>query len=265
MYNMIKADIYKLSKMNSVKICILISALSACAVAYILHGVYQGTFSLDASNAFALVSDTMIVIILGAVLIATLICGDFESKNIHDEIACGNGRFAIVITKTITISLLVIMLVSPYILMTVIGFASQLGFGIYVGVPSAYFNILSNVTGVAISNEAVLKSVILCLLIALSYIAKISICIPLAFKARKPIIVIMAGFVSTFFFDIISALVKNIQGISKLIKFLPYQMIFDLTLDCSIAVMFKSIVSSLLFLLAMIGITYAMFRKAEIK
>lgn len=265
MFNMIKADIYKLSKMQAVKICILTSIVCSLGIAYMLHGVYNGTYSLDASSAFALVSDTMIISILGAVLTGALICGDFESKNIHDEIACGNGRFAIVITKTVSISLLIILLVLPYVLMSTIGFATNIGFAIYTGVPSAFLNILSNATGVEITNEYVLKSVVLSLLITLTYIAKISICIPLAFMARKSIVVIMTGFVSTFLFDIISALLKDVAGISNFIKFLPYTMIYDLNLNCSVEVMVKSFISSVLFITVMLGITYAQFRKAEIK
>lgn len=265
MLNMIKADIYKLSRMQVVKICIFTSIVCTCGIAYMLHGVYNGIYSLDASSAFALVSDTMIITILGAILTGALICGDFESKNIHDEIACGNGRFVIVITKTISISLLMILLVLPYVLMSTIGFASNMGFAIYTGVPSAFLNILSNVSGVEIINEYILKSVVLSLLITLTYIAKISICIPLAFMTRKSIVVIMTGFVSTFLFDIISALLKDVDGISNFIKLLPYTMIFDLTLTCSVEVMVKSFVSSILFISVMLGITYAQFRKAEIK
>lgn len=265
MFNMIKADIYKLSKIKPVKICILASALCALGVAYMLHGVYKGTYSLEAGSAFALVSDTMIVIILGSILAGTLICGGFESKNIHDEIACGNGRFAIIMTKTAAISLLMILLVLPYVLISIIGFASNIGFGVYTGVPSAFFNILSNVAGVEITNGYVIKSIVLGMLIMLTYIAKISICIPVAFKARKSIVVIMTGFVTTFIFDILGVLVKDVDGISDVMEVLPYTMIYRLTLDCSTEVMVKSLISSIVFIGAMLGITYSLFRRAEIK
>jgi ABC-2 type transport system permease protein len=265
MFNLIKADIYKLSKMNVVRISILASTVCALVVAFMLHGVYQGTYSLEASSAFALVSDTMIITILGSILIGTLICGSFESKNIHDEIACGYGRIAIVITKAISITLLVILLSLPYVLISVIGFASQVGFGVYVGIPSAFFNILSNVSGVEITGANIFKSIILGILITLSYIAKLSICIPVAFKSTKSIVVILTGFVTTFVFDIISALTKDIDGISSFIKYLPYSMTYNLTLDCSTKVMVQSMFSSILFTLFMLWITYKIFKKAEIK
>ena len=265
MFNMIKADIYKLSKMNVVRISMLASTVCALVVAFMLHGVYKGTYSLEASSAFALVSDTMIIPILGSVLTGTLICGSFESKNIHDEIACGYGRIAIVITKAVSISLFVILLSLPYVLIAAIGFASDIGFGVYMGVPSAFFNILSNVAGVEITSANIFKSVVLCILITLAYIAKLSICIPVAFKATKTVVVIMTGFVTTFAFDIISALTKDIDGISSFLKYLPYSMTYNLTLDCSIKVMIQSILSSILFILYMLWITYKMFKKAEIK
>lgn len=265
MFNMIKADIYKLSKMNVVRISILASTLCAFIVAFMLHGVYQGTYSLESSSAFALVSDTMIITILGSIIIGVLICGSFESKNIHDEIACGNGRIAIVITKAVSIALIVVLLNLPYVLVSVIGYASDLGFGIYLGIPSAYFNILSNVSGVESTPANVFKAVILGILITLTYIAKLSICIPVAFKTTKSLAVIITGFVTTFAFDILSAITKDIDGINKIFQYLPYSMTYKLTLDCSIKVMVQSVLSSILFLLFMLWITYKLFKKAEIK
>lgn len=265
MFNLIKADIFKLFKVQIVKISFLVSVVCSIMIAIVLHGVYKGTYTLETSSAFALVSDTMIVAMLGAILIGTLICGDFESKNIHDEIACGNGRFSIIMAKTITISLLMILLVLPYAIVAIVGFASNIGFGVYTGVPSAFFNILANAQGVELSSQSILKSIVLTLFITLSYIAKVSICIPLAFKARRSLIVIIAGFISTFIFDIISAVAKGVKGINEVVQLLPFTNIFKLTLDCTVDVMLKSMIYNFLFIAAMIGITYVMFRKAEIK
>jgi ABC-2 type transport system permease protein len=206
----------------------------------------------------------MIVMVLGSVIIGILICGNFETKNIHDEIACGNGRLAIILTKTVSISLFLLLLLLPYVLMSTIGFASGIGFGQYAGVPSAFFNILSNVQGVEVTSSYVLKSVVLSVLITLTYLAKISICIPVAFKARKSIVVIMTGFVTTFAFDILSTLTKGIDGFNFL-KFFPYSIVYKLTLDCSVKVMVQSAISSILFISFMLVITNLVFRKAEIK
>jgi hypothetical protein len=264
MYNMIKADIYKMFKMKSVLICILASIICAVGIAIMLHGVFQGTITLDASSAFALLSDTMIVMVLGSVLTGMLICGSFESKNIHDEIACGNGRFAIIVTKTISVFLFIILLTLPYVLLSTIGFASSIGFGRYMGIPSAFFNILSNVPGVEVSSSSIQKSIILGLLITLTYLAKISLCIPIAFKTRKSIAVILIGFVATFAFDILIALTKNVHGM-EIFKYLPYHLGYQLTLDCSVNVMVQSAISSIVFIAWMLSITYQIFRKAEIK
>lgn len=265
MFNMIKADAYKLSKNPTVKISILVSCLCALVVAYILHGVYEGVYSLNASSAFALVSDTMILPILGSVLIGILICGSFESKNIHDEILSGNGRFAIIITKTLSVSLIIILLTLPYVIITITGVLAQIGFGIYLGVPSAFFNILSNIKSVGLNDESLLKSIILSMLITFSYIAKLSICIPVAFKTRKTIAVILAGFVTTIVFDIISELTRDMEGINNFVEYLPYRMTYKLTLDCSSEIMLQSAVSSILFIGIMLAITGRIFRKAEIK
>lgn len=264
MFNMIRADIFKMFKMKAVALCVLASTICALGIAIMLHGVFKGAISLDGGSAFALLSDTMIIMILGSVIVGMLICGNFESKNIHDEIACGNGRLAIVLTKTVSVFLIVTVLTLPYILMSTIGFATNIGFGRYLGVPSAFFDILSNVPGVEVTNSYILKSIVLSLLITLTYLAKVSICIPVAFKARKSIAVIMIGFAATFAFDILSVLTKDINGLSFL-KYLPYSLGYKLTLDCSIHVMIQSAVSSILFIAGMLIITNLIFRKAEIK
>lgn len=264
MFNMIKADIFKMFKMKSVVLYVLASTICALGIAVMLHGVFRGIISLDSSSAFALLSDTIIIMVLGSIIAGTLICGNFESKNIHDEIACGNGRLAIVLTKTTSVFLMIIVLTLPYILMSTIGFATNIGFGRYLGVPSAFFDILSNVPSVEVTNSNILKSIVLSLLITLTYLAKVSICIPVAFKSRKTIAVIMIGFVATFAFDILSALTKDVNGLGFL-KYLPYNLGYKLTLDCSINIMVKSTVSSILFITCMLIITNLFFRKADIK
>lgn len=265
MFNLIKADHYRMFKMQAVRLCMLVSIISALIMGVVLHGVYKGTITLDTSSAFALVSDTMLIMVLGAILVGVLVCGSFDTKNIHDEIACGNGRLTIVISKMITISFFVILLTLPYTFMTVIGFASKVGFGVYVGVPSSYFNILSNVPGVPVNKEYILKAIVLSMIITLTYIAKMSICIPIAFKVRKSIPVIIVGFVSTFFFDIIAALTKGKEGVAGFVHYLPFTLVYELTLDCSVNLMVKSVICSILFMSAMLLDTYFSFRKSEIK
>lgn len=265
MINMIKADIYRMSKLHVVKLCMLVSVISALVMGFVLRGVYKETISLDTSSAFALVSDTMIIMVLGAIITGTLVCGSFDSKNIHDEIACGNGRLSIIISKMLSLTLFVILLTLPYALIAVIGFASKAGFGVYVGVPSSFFNILSNVQGVPVNNDNILKSIVLSIIIVFTYVAKMSICIPIAFKVRKAIPVIAIGFLSTFFFDILSALTKNQGGMSSLLNYLPFTLVYKLTLDCSTQVMVTSVICSALFIAAMLLDTYFSFRKSEIK
>lgn len=265
MINLIKADLYKLSKALSVKICFLLCCLSAVGIAYILHGVSTGDFDVSVSTSASLLVDVMLVSLLGGVLTGSLICGDFETKNIHDEIASGNGRLAIIIAKTITFSLMIFLLTLPYAIVAVVGFSINVGFAPLVGIPSSFFGILSNASGVAISGETISKSIVISILIIFMYIARLSICIPVAFQTKKSIAVIVVGFLSSFVFDLIIVLATNIKVLDDLVGCLPYSIIYDLSLDSSIGTIVKAMICGAIFIGIMIMITHSIFRKAEIK
>ncbi len=265
MNNMLKADLYKISKLNVLKICFLICTVSILAIAYVQHGVYTKALDSSLSNNFSLLADCMLVSLLGSVLTANLISNDFESKNIHSEITGGYGRFSIVMEKTVAYAILILIITFPYAFVSVLCFSSGAHFAPFNGIPSSFIAMMCNNAGVEISGQYIAKSIIIAILVMLTYVGRLSICLPFAFKTKRTIPVIIIGFVSAFIFDILYAAVKNIDILGRFVNILPYRSASQLTLDASSCTIIKVFISTIVFIALMVAITYSLFRKDEIK
>lgn len=265
MTNIIKADLYKMFRMSSLYISFIICTISSLTIAYVLYGIPKGDFDIEMSTNVSLLVDIMLVSLLGGILIGGIISNDFESKNVHSEIACGKGRFSIIISKLAAMSIGTAVITLPYALTAIIGFGLDINFSHLVGIPSQFFDVMTNVCGVEKDGSGIGKVIFICILIIFMYIARLSICIPVAFKFKKNIPVIIVGFLSAFVFDIITPAVKDIPGVSDFFEFLPYSMITKCTLDADGGEIAKILISGIVFIAVMIAITYALFKKDEIK
>lgn len=265
MINIIKADLYKMFKMSSLYISFIICCCSAVGIAYVLYGIPKGDFDIEMSTNVSLLVDIMLVSLFGGVLAGGIISSDFESKNIHSEIACGKGRFSIVISKLVTFGIGMLIIALPYAITAVIGFVMDIEFSHLIGIPSQFFDVMTNVCGIEKNGAGIGKVIFICILIMFMYIARLSICIPVAFKFRKNIPVIIVGFISAFVFDIITPAVKDIPVVSDFFECLPYSMITKCTLDAEAGDIIKILISGVVFIAVMVAITYALFRKDEIK
>lgn len=265
MINLIRADLYRISKMISLKICFILCCISAIGISFILHGIGAGSFDAAVGTNASLMVDVMLVSLLGGVLTGGFISEDFESKNIHIEIISGRGRGAILLSKLFSFVVLIVVITLPYAVVSVIGFAADIKFAPLAGIPSSFFEILSNTGGVEITGSNIFKSIILCLLIMYVYIGRLSICIPVAFKCKKSIPVVVAGFITSFLFDIISAFAAKVFVLSDILGWLPYSLTFDLTMDAQVGTIIKVFVCNTIFIAVMFGITYRLFKRDEIK
>jgi hypothetical protein len=88
---------------------------------------------------------------------------------------------------------------------------------------------------------------------------------PIAFKYRKNIPVIVTGFITSFLFDIIIAFVSENKEIADMVEILPYAIVYDLNMNASATTLMKAFFSGTIFIVIMTTITYRVFRKAEIK
>lgn len=265
MFNMIKADMYQLRKNFAVKMYFLISFASAILVAAALRMIELGKISNTVAPSISMLVDTMLIPLIGAIITGVVICRDFETKNIHDEINCGNGRFAILMSKVITCSVMSLIVTLPYAIVCAGGFISGIKVAPLNGIPSSFFNVLINSNGLETTLDNIGKAILVCALVMFMYVSKLSICIPIAFASRKNVIVIIAGFISAFLFDILAAGTEKIKGLHDFFNRLPYAQTLNVTMNADTKTLLIAFASGVAFLAVMVSITNGMFKKSEIK
>lgn len=264
MGNLMKADMYKFKKSVAFKVYIIISFICIGLLGLILHNIATGDMDAEILSTVSLLMDAMMVSLLSSLMIGTYICGDFQSKTIHSEIAC-TTRAKVIIVKVLSSMFVTALIALPYAIVSVICFASKAEFASFNGVPSLFISILNNSEGVKVTGSAIGKSVFLGLLGVFIYTARMSLCIPVAFKVRKPVAVMTIGIVAAFGFDMLTQAVKDVPVIGDIFNNTPYAVIYDINMNSDAGVIVKSIVVSVIFIIVMVLITYLMFRKSEIK
>lgn len=265
MINLIQADLYKLRKSTTIKILFIVTSLCAIIMTTFAYLIPQGKISESYTGLGFLFSDVNIMSILGAAVAGIFICGDFDNRTIHDAIASGCSRIAIICSKAITFFVAIILLLLPYGIVTAISLFSGANFGMNsVGV--GFLHMLALDSQTVLDLPVLFKMIAVTLTLILTYVAQLSLCVPLALLCKKPVIVIVIYYAFTIF----TAQLYNLKNISQVLKklasYTPYagNHIF-LTLDSQANNFAKTIIVCLVFIVVMITITYSIFRKSEVK
>lgn len=116
MIDLIKADIYKMTKSFFIKILIGISAISAGLMLTYAHLIATGSMDIQNTGIASFFADSQIFTLLGCVIIGMFLCSDFEYKIIENSISSGHSRSAVVVSKVISLVILVLNLMLPYII-----------------------------------------------------------------------------------------------------------------------------------------------------
>lgn len=265
MINMIRADLFKMYKSPVLKILFGITTLCAVVMTGMAYLIPQGKMSTEMTGLGFLFSDVNMMGILGAVIAGVFICGDFDNKTIHDAIACGCGRGTIIVSKAIVFFSGIAVILLPYAIITSIALSTEYEFSMGA-VAVGFLNILGKESQTTLSVAMILKLLAVILTLMLVYIAQLSICVPLALVLKKPVLVVAIN----YGFTIGCAQLIGLKGSSKLFDSIfsstPYggDYVF-VTLGSEAGDLGKAIVVSCVFIVVMIGITYSIFRKAEIK
>lgn len=263
MLNLIHAEIYKLTKSTGAKVAFIISSISAISLACISHFIARGTLSTDIIGSASGLSEVMIISLLGSLMAGILVCTDFETKTIHDAVVCGDGRRAVVLSKIIVFVLMIAILMLPYAIVTLIGFSTGAEF---IFVSSVCTNIMAENVALGVSASVIFKIIAIFLVEIIVYAGRLSICIPIAFKAKKPIVVMGIGFILSGLIDLVIVLMDKIPGFSKIISITPYYRDYILIpMGTGVGTLLKVIGISVLFIVIMTLIAYKIFKRAEIK
>lgn len=264
MLNLFRADLYKFKKSKGFKFYILVSFLCVTLLAVILHNVATGNIGNEILGSVSLLVDAMMVSLLASLMIGSYICGDFQSKTIHSEVGC-TTRGKVILVKSFSSMFVTALITLPYAIVAVFCYVSKIEFTQFNGIPSLFIHILSNSQGVDVTAGNVVKSIILVLVGVLIYAARLSICIPVAFKVRKSVVVMAIGLVAAFGFDMLTQALTDIPVIGTIFDNTPYAVIYDLNMNVATGTILRAVIDSVIFIVVMIGLTYTMFRKSEIK
>ncbi|MHA6534177.1 ABC transporter permease [Paenibacillus sp. BAC0078] len=265
MYNLIWADLYKLRKSLAIKILFGITTISAVAMAFIAHLIPQGKVDESMTGIGFLFSDVNVISILGAVIAGVFICGDFDNKTIHNAIATGSSRVAVIISKTIVFCMALGFILLPYAIITSIalGTNSEYSMG---SVAMGFLHVLTSGAGSGLSASGVLKLLGLSLTLMIVYMAQLSITVPLAFVLKKPVLVVAIFYGFSILCGQLGGLAERYPGFDRIFAATPFSGNYSLmTINTGTGVIFKAIAVSLIFLLVMLAITYSVFRRTEIK
>ena len=265
MFNLYLADIYKMRKSITMKVLFVIAIICAVAVAVMAYLISNGNIDKNLSGINFLLSDVSMVNILGAVIAGVFVCGDFDNRSIHEAIANGNSRGAIIISKAASFSTALLVIILPYAI--VAGIAIGTGSKFSMDTPSmGFLYLLTTEAGKAFSASETGKLVVAILTLSIVYIGQLSVCLFFAMVIKKPVVVVALNYA----LGILSGQLQTIKGSSKV-----FDRIFACTpfggnygfanLSSSSDDIFKAITVSVIFTIVILSITYVIFRRSEIK
>lgn len=265
MYNLVRADLFKIRKSIAIKILFAITAVSATAMAVLAYLIPKGKIDASMAGIGFMFSDADIISILGAVLAGIFICGDFENKTIHNSIACGNSRGAVIISKTVTFFCAAAFILLPYAIVTGIALATGSKFGMG-SVAVGFLKLLCTEAGKAFTASEILKLLAVMLTLIIVYLGRLSICIPLALVSKKPILVVAVFYGITILVPNLSAVIAKYSALDHILACTPFGNDYGfLTLSSGTGDIFNAIAVSLICTVVMGALTYLAFRKSEIK
>ena len=265
MFNLIQADLFKLRKSMAIKILFSMTAAGAIIMATIAYLIPLGKVETRMTGLGFMFSDINMISILGGVIAAIIVCGDFENKTIHDAIASGSSRAAVIVSKTAVLALALTIILLPYVLVASIALGTGAEFSME-SVATGFLHILTTEGGSVFSSSEAWKLAAASLVLILVYIAQLSICVPLAFVLKKPIFVVAIY----YGFSILCGQLMSIKGSSpvfdRLFSLTPYggNHVF-MSLNTGTGDLIKTLPVSFIFILIVLAVTYSLFRKTEIK
>lgn len=265
MLNLIQADLFKLRKSMAIKILLGITTISAVVMAIIAYLIPQGKLEASMTGIGFMFSDVNIISILGGFIAGAFICGDFDNKTVQDAIANGYSRGAIIVSKATVLGFAIAFILLPYAIITIISLSTGSEFS--MGSVAVGFLHLLTSEGITIFSAAkVLKMLAVILTLIIVYVAQLSICVPLAFVLKKPILVVAIYYGFSILTAQFMRLSERSPVFDRIFSSTPYGGKYAfVTLETGTGDMVKAIAVSLIFMIVMLGVTYSIFRKSEVK
>jgi len=261
-HNLIRADLFTLRHSTGVRVSLLVAVVAAVGYVYLAHQIATGALEPSAADSASVLSDVMVVYLLGSLLAGIVVATDFDTKTIHDALL-SSSRAALVATKTVVLVAVVASLVAPYGLVALVGFLSGQEFTAFL--PTVFLSIVANEQGLPADAGSVGTIVVVVAATMLVYAARLSICLPLAFAVKRPVAVMAVGFGGNFLVDFVATLVVDVPVLGDLVGLTPFGPTHSLTLASDAGDLLAAAGASIVFLALMAGASYLIFRRADIK
>lgn len=265
MFNMIRADIYKMFKSQAIKILFVITTLTSITMTIMSYLIAQGKIDVSFTGIGFMFSDVNIISILGGVIAGIFICSDFDNKTIHEAITSGCSRGKVVISKAVAYFIGVAFVLLPYAIAT--GIALGAGANFSMGnVSLGFLHLLSEESGSTLGGGDILKLLAIMIAIIIVYASQLSICVLLALLLKRPVLVVGLFYGISMMSGQLLGLAESLKTFNKIYSLTPFGGTHCfMTLDTGAGDIVKSIIVSFVFAIIILGITYGFFRKAEIK
>ncbi|MNO37103.1 ABC-2 family transporter protein [compost metagenome] len=265
MFNLIRADLFKLRKTWTIRIVIGITAISALIMAMMAYLIPQGKIEASMTGIGFMFSDVNMISILGAVLAGISICGDFDNKTIHNAVANGISRSTVIVSKAIILACSLALILLPYAIITTaaLGSGSDYNMG---SVAVGFLHLLTSEAGSGFSAAEIWKLLAVMLTLIIVYAAQLSICVPLAFLLKKPVLVVAIYYGLSILSAQLAGLANSSQAFNRIFALTPFGGNYTfLTLDAAGGDLFKAITVSLVFTIVILAFTCVIFRRSEMK
>ena len=265
MVNIIRADLYKIFSSAVIKVLFAITLFCSLMMILFAYLIPKGSLGGEYTGIGFMFSDMNTMSILGAVTAGIFICGDFENKTIHNIIADGGRRGRIIVSKSIVFFCSILFIILPYALATITAVCT--GYKFDMGsVSIGYLNLLSKESGIEISASVLVKLIVVAGALIIVHISQLSLCLPIAFAVKKPVLVVAVYYAISIISGQVSSLASRSEVVNSIFSLTPFggNRMF-LTVQSGAGELFKAFAVSIIFAIAVIIVTYGIFRKSEIK
>lgn len=263
MNNVLKATAYRLRKTGAVKICILISCVAAVLYFVLVHNIATGAMDISTAGSVSGLCDALIMWLTGSLAVGVIFCTDFQTKSIHCAIANRHGRGGVIKAYMILYIAMILILILPYTLLSVGCLVAGVDFsGAEPAMTSIYLMNLLDTN----ADASFVKIILVYIASAVNYVGCISICIPIAIKVKKPVVITAIGFMIGMLTALICSLAEKAAVLKGIMRCLPYYYgANQVNLESGYGTILASLIVSTAFALLMGFLSYLFFRKEDIK
>lgn len=260
MINQLRAELYMLRHGLTVPLCLLACTIAAALYMVLQHQLATGSLGPAEANGVAGLSDVMLVSLLGSLIYGAVVALPFETKSVHNALLATNRAAFVAATTTIS-ALAVTALSLPYGLAALA--ARMTGEAFAPAVPTA-FSLLAAQTGDLTGSEAG-TIIAVTLTSAVMSAAKLSVCLPLAFWLKRPLVVMAAGFAWSFVADLLGSAAAGVPGLSAVVELTPFSAEHAPGPGSTGGEMLGAVIVSVVFLALMGLASWLVLRRADIK